>query len=105
MKLFTPYLIFILLCFPFLEAKAQNIAYSPDIPIEQHRIVIDRALGGTVSEWIDDLSYIPLEVENKSDIFQSVYRTGMIGNSIGILPNDGKKFYIYSTEGRLIKMI
>jgi len=98
------YLVFLFLL-QMTAAKAQNIAYSPDIPVEQHRIVIDHALGGTVSEWIDDLSYIPLEVENKSDIFQSVYRTGIIGNSIGILPNDGKKFYIYSTEGRLIKMI
>ncbi|MBL1407346.1 hypothetical protein [Sphingobacterium faecale] len=105
MKLSTSYLIFILLWVPFLEVKAQGLIYSPDIPVEQHRIVIDHALGGTVSEWFVELSYTPLETKNSRDVVNSVFKTGMIGNSIGILPNDSKKFYIYSTEGRLIKMV
>lgn len=107
MKHFYYCLTYLFLSLVCSGTKAQSITYSSAIPVEKQRIVIDHAKGGIISDWINDLTYTPLETKNKRDAVQSVFKMTLIGSSIGILSfHNGKTMlYIYSTDGNFIKAI
>lgn len=88
--------------------NAQSITYSSNIPVELHRIDLERAQGGSLGDLIDSLTYTPLEIKDRRDIFQSVFKMAMIGNSMGILSfqnPSSPKLFIYNTNGKLIRSI
>ena len=44
-----------------IDVKGQNLIYAKDIPTEKLRIIPETTQGGTVSELLTDLEYIPLK--------------------------------------------
>lgn len=81
---------------------AQRLIYSKDIPVEKIRIVPETAMGGTISERISDLEYIPLKA-SKNQLLDQVYRCTLTPDRIGILSGKGY-LYLYDIKGNLIKI-
>lgn len=81
---------------------AQRLIYSKDIPVEKIRIVPETAMGGTISERISDLEYIPLKA-SKNQLLDQVYRCTLTLDRIGILSGKGY-LYLYDIKGNLIKI-
>lgn len=98
----------ILLCLAVLlllqpgSLVAQRLIYSKDLPVEKIRIVPETTLGGTISEHITDLEYIPLKA-NKNQLLDQVYSCTLTPDRIGILSGKGY-LYLYDIKGNLIKI-
>ncbi len=98
----------ILLLFLFLStllsAYSQRLIYSSDFPVEKIRIILEQLRGGTVSENLTDLEYIPLG-GGKNDIIDYISNIIITPNNIGIISNSNQNLYIYDLKGNLIKRI
>jgi hypothetical protein len=98
----------ILLCLAVLlllqpgSLVAQRLIYSKDLPVEKIRIVPETTLGGTISERITDLEYIPLKA-SKNQLLDQVYSCTLTPDRIGILSGKGY-LYLYDIKGNLIKI-
>jgi len=86
-----------------IDAKGQNLIYAKDIPTEKLRIIPETTQGGTVSELLTDLEYIPLK-GNKNQLLNDVYEMDCTADRIGILTWKGI-FHLYDIEGNLLKII
>lgn len=86
-----------------IDVKGQNLIYAKDIPTEKLRIIPETTQGGTVSELLTDLEYIPLK-GTKNQLLSDVYEMDCTADRIGILNSDGH-FHLYDIEGNLIKKI
>jgi len=106
MKAIRTYPLFVL-CIDISTSFAQQTLYSPTIPIEQHRIVIDHAQGGSVGDLLEDVAYIPLEIKDKKDIIQGIFKIASIDTYLGILSfRNGKAFLsIYSANGAFVRTV
>lgn len=87
-------------------SQAQRLEYAADIPIEKLRLVLEQTQGGTVSELLTDLEYIPLQ-GGKNDLLNYISDMSMLDDRIGIIDTYGGNgyFYLYGLDGRLIKKI
>ncbi|RKE45282.1 6-bladed beta-propeller protein [Sphingobacterium detergens] len=86
-----------------IDVKAQNLIYAKDIPNEKIRIIPETTQGGTVSELLSDLEYIPLKRTNNK-LLSDVYELESTAERIGILNRDGH-FHLYDIKGNLLKII
>ncbi|AIM36556.1 hypothetical protein KO02_07455 [Sphingobacterium sp. ML3W] len=98
----------ILLCLAALlfqssHLAAQRLIYAKDIPLEKIRIVPETTLGGTISERISDLEYIPLK-GNKNQLLDRAYSSALTNDRIAILSGKGY-LYLYNLKGDLIKIV
>ena len=67
-----------------IDINAQNLIYAKDIPTEKIRIILETTQGGTVSELLSDLEYIPLK-GTKNQILSDIYELDCTAERIGIL--------------------
>jgi len=107
MKINPIHLLFIL-CTSISTSFAQQISYSPDIPIKTLRIDIERVGGGTVSEMLADVEYIPLQVVDNQMLKDVSNTTAIIDRHIGVFNKINSKpfLFIYSLgDGALIKAV
>jgi len=86
-----------------IDINAQNLIYAKDIPTEKIRIILETTQGGTVSELLSDLEYIPLK-GTKNQILSDIYELDCTAERIGILNRDGY-CHLYDIEGNLLKII
>lgn len=90
--------------------SAQKLIYSDTIPTEQIRISPDHAMGGSVSDWIQELAYYPLETQDRKDIVSYVQEFCQNDSSIAVVDRGnsgqaGPAIFIYTAQGKLIKRI
>ena len=88
----------------FLSAYSQRLIYTSDYPVEKIRIILEQLRGGTVSENLTDLEYIPLG-GGKNDIIDYISNIIITPNNIGIINNSNQNLFIYDLKGNLIKRI
>ncbi|WP_286863036.1 MULTISPECIES: 6-bladed beta-propeller [Sphingobacterium] len=86
-----------------IDVKGQNLIYAKDIPTEKLRIIPETTQGGTVSELLGDLEYIPL-TGNKNQLLSDVVEMNCNAGRIGVLNSKGE-FYLYDIRGNLLKII
>jgi len=97
----------LLLCLwlvPLLPSKAQRLIYPDSIPVEEIRVSPDHAMGGNVSDYVEDIQYFKLEKPNTGWI-EWIWRVYTVGGRL--ILNDNRKgniyAHIYSNTGKLIK--
>ncbi|PUV22812.1 hypothetical protein [Sphingobacterium athyrii] len=86
-----------------IDVKGQNLIYAKDIPTEKLRIIPETTQGGTVSDLLTDLEYIPLK-GNKNQLLSNVVEMNCNAERIGVLNSKGE-FYLYDIRGNLLKII
>lgn len=86
-----------------IDVKGQNLIYTKGIPTEKIRIIPETTQGGTVSELLSDLEYIPLK-GTKNQLLSEVVEMNCNTDRIGILNSKGE-FYLYDIGGNLLKII
>ena len=86
-----------------IDVKGQNLIYAKDIPTEKLSIIPETTQGGTVSELLTDLEYIPLK-GTKNQLLSEVVEMNCNADRIGILNSKGE-FYLYDIRGNLLKII
>jgi|GEM_PF-602719 len=88
------------------ESKAQRLIYDETIPVEKIRVVLEQTQGGTVSEMLSDLEYIPLQTF-KGDLIDRISDLAIIDDRVGVLTSysSGGQFYLFSLAGKLLKKI
>jgi len=86
-----------------IDVKGQNLIYTKDIPTEKIRIIPETTQGGTVSELLSNVEYIPL-TGNKNQLLSDVYEMDCTADRIGILNSEGH-FHLYDIKGNLLKII
>lgn len=82
----------------------QRLIYDPQIPVEKVRVVLEQTRGGTISEMLSDLEYIPLR-SSKTDVIDDILDMQILGDKLGILSLSKGYFYLYSIDGALITKI
>ncbi|MFZ4263255.1 6-bladed beta-propeller [Sphingobacterium sp. HJSM2_6] len=98
------YLSIFFLFFLYSNSHGQRLIHDPSIPVIKNRIILEQTRGGTVSENLTDLEYIPLKTQ-KGDVIDYIIQTVIIEDRIGILNNTGGFFYIFDNKGNQIKKI
>src|SRR5690606_5230202 len=85
------------------ESKAQRLIYDENIPVEKIRVVLEQTQGGTVSEMLGGLEYIPLQTP-KGDLIDRISDLAIIGDRVGVVTSysSSGKFYLFSLEGKLL---
>lgn len=83
---------------------AQRLNFSPSIPVEKLRIIVDQLRGGTVSESLTDLEYIPLG-GGKKDVISYLGETVLLEDRIIIQDMEKGHVLIYDIKGNLLKRI
>lgn len=83
---------------------AQRLIYDQNIPVEKIRVVLEQARGGSVSEMLTDLEYIPLK-SGKADLIDYISDIQVLGDKIGIISSNKGFFYLYAADGTFIKKI
>ncbi len=95
--------IFLVLFF-YNQTLGQRLIHDTSILVIKNRIILEQTRGGTVSENLTDLEYIPLKT-NKGDVIDYILQTVVIEDRIGILNNTGGFFFIFDKQGNQIKKI
>ncbi|MDR3011584.1 MAG: hypothetical protein LBV59_26945 [Sphingobacterium sp.] len=86
-----------------IDVKGQNLIYAKGIPTEKIRIIPETTQGGTVSELLSDLEYIPLK-GTKNQLLSDVVEMNCNAERIGVVNLKGE-FYLYDIRGNLLKII
>lgn len=88
------------------ESKAQRLIYDENIPVEKIRVVLEQTQGGTVSEMLSDLEYIPLQT-SKGDLIDYISDMAFLEDRVGIVTSSssGGQFYLFSLDGKLLNKI
>jgi len=94
----------LMFCMSINTSFAQQISYSPDIPVKTLRIDIERLGGGQVSELLTDLEYIPLQVVGNRILKSVPDETAIVGNHICVFNKINSKPFllIYSLEDGML---
>lgn len=104
-RTFTIKIICLLTLLPYaLTVNAQRLLYSPDIPVQKVRIILEQTKGGTISEMLTDLEYIPLE-GSPGNLVDYISSVKVLDDRIGVVTDNDGYFYLYSIKGKLIKKI
>lgn len=89
-----------------IVVNAQRLIHSSKYPTEKVRVVLEQSQGGTITESIKNLEYLPLQAE-KEDLIDYIVdfkiiedRIAIVGSTIG----DGL-LYIYDNKGKFIKKV
>ncbi|HMR19143.1 MAG TPA: 6-bladed beta-propeller [Sphingobacterium sp.] len=89
----------------FFKGEAQRLIFDENIPVEKIRVVLEQTQGGTVSEMLTDLEYIPLQTA-KGDLIDRITDITILGDRVGVITNYGVgHFYLFALDGTLIKKI
>ena len=83
---------------------AQRLLYSSDIPVQKLRIIPEQLRGGTVSEQLSDLEYIPLN-SGKKDVISSISNVEIIEDRIIFFDYQNGGVFIFDFKGNLIKRL
>lgn len=86
---------------------AQQLIYDENIPVEKIRIVLEQTRGGTVSDMLSDLEYIPLQ-GSRGDLIDYISDLAVVEDKLGVITqfNSGGHFYLYDLNtGTLINKI
>ncbi|QBQ41915.1 hypothetical protein E2P86_12420 [Sphingobacterium psychroaquaticum] len=97
-------LLITLLLLSTLACYAQRLIHDPSIPIQKFRIIIEQLRGGTVSENLTDLTYIPLG-GTKNDVIDYIASSVFTKERIAIVNNENGHLFLYDEKGNLIKRI
>lgn len=84
---------------------AQRLIYHQNIPVKKLRVVIEQSRGGSVSDMLTDLEYIPLHGDSKDQIISYVNSIEVIDNKIGIVSGVEGHFFLFDLEGKFINKI
>lgn len=87
-----------------LSVNAQRLIYSPDIPVQKVRVILEQTQGGTISEMLTDLEYIPLE-GSRGNLVDRISSVKVLDDRIGVVTSNDGYFYLYSGKGKFIKKI
>jgi len=89
---------------PLLPAQAQQLLYPDSIRVEEIRISPEHAMGGNISDYVENIQYFKLEKPNVGWI-ERIWNVYTVGGRL--ILNDNRKgdiyAYIYSNTGQLIK--
>ncbi|GAA4141388.1 hypothetical protein GCM10022216_21400 [Sphingobacterium kyonggiense] len=83
---------------------AQRLLHSSDIPVQKLRIIPEQLRGGTVSEQLSDLEYIPLN-SGKKDVISSISYVEIIEDRIIFFDYQNGGVFIFDFKGNLIKRL
>jgi len=87
---------------PLLPCKAQRLIYPDSVPVEEIRVSPDHAMGGNVSDYLEDIQYFKLEKPRKGWI-DHIWYTYTVGGRLILIDDMKGEIYIYTKEGKLIR--
>jgi len=87
---------------PLLPSKAQRLIYPDTVPTEEIRISPDHAMGGNVSDYLEDIQYFKLEKPRKGWI-DRVWYAYTVACKLVLIDDVNGDMYIYDNDGKLIK--
>jgi len=83
----------------------QQLIYDDKIPVKKLRVVIEQSRGGSVSDMLTDLEYIPLQGDNKDQIISYVNSIEVIDDKMGIVSGVEGHFFLFDLEGKFVNKI
>lgn len=84
---------------------AQTLIYDSNIPVQKLRVVLEQSRGGSVSDMLTDLEYIPLQGDDKGQLVSYVNSIEVIGDKMGIVSGEGGHFFLFDLDGNFVKKI
>ncbi|MHC8948640.1 6-bladed beta-propeller [Sphingobacterium hungaricum] len=87
-----------------LFCYAQRLIHDPAIPVVKSRIIIEQMRGGTVSENLSDLEYIPLK-GGKNDVIDYISNSAFTKNRFAIINNEDGNLFVYDENGALLNRV